>query len=115
MFNNVNGSDGVAGRQVQQKSLLELINSKKLQQNNPYTGFAVSDQTEISDEAISLFSKEQEIEYFKSMLAKEPEVDQDRVEAIKAQYESGSYSLPSDSDLADMLLGNSDFSKFMEL
>lgn len=116
MVNNVNGSDGVTGRQVQQKNLQSLMNSKKLQQNNPYSGFAVSDQADISNEAIKLFSKEQEIEYYKNLLmGDDSDVDNAKVDKIKAMYESGQYQMPSDDQLADMLLDNQDFKGLMDL
>lgn len=109
MVDNVNGSEYIVKRQVQQQELQSLMNNKRLQRNNPYDDLTILDTTDISNEAISLFKKDEEVDYFKELAKQELATDDDRIAKIKAQYESGQYKIPSNDELAEALMSNTDF------
>lgn len=113
MVNNVQGSDNVVNRQVQQNSINALLNQKRLQGKNPYADFPIQDKADISQEAKALLTKEQELEHFKKLAKNEPDFEPSKVELLKAQFEAGLYKMPSDEDLASALLGDEDFKAMM--
>jgi anti-sigma28 factor (negative regulator of flagellin synthesis) len=115
MVDNVHNSESVLNRQVQaNQDLHKLVIQKRLNADNPYKELlSVSDTTDISNEALKLFEKEKELQFFKEMATEEPEINRAKVELLKAQYEKGIYKMPSDDELAEALLGNSDFKTLM--
>lgn len=116
MVDNIQGSEFFTNRQIQQKSLLEaLTNSKKSDSSNPYNNLLISDSTEISDEALKLFEKTNEIEYYKQILLQEEEEPvSDKVALIKAQIEAGTYKMPSNEELASAMLEDQDFKTLLD-
>lgn len=116
MVDNIQGSEYIANRQISKQTLEALMNSKKLQNNNPYASMpSILDQTEISNEAIQLFEQESEVEQYLNLLKQMPDLNENKIAAIKAQFESGTYELPTDDELASALLGDSDFKSLLGL
>ena len=117
MVENIQGFNYLPNKQINQsqqpKDIQTLLNSKRIQQSNPYDSNPVFDKTDISSDAISLFEKEKENDYFKQAAQSEPDIDADKVAQIKAQFDSNEYKMPSNDKLAEMLLGNSDFRSLM--
>lgn len=117
MVENIQGSNYIPSKQISQstqpKDIQTLLNSKRLQQNNPYGNTPVFDKTDISSDAINLLKKEEEVDQFKNAAKDQPEVNSDKVAQLKAQYDSKDYKMPSNEKLADALLGNADFRSMM--
>lgn len=116
MVDNIQGSEYLANTQLQKQTLEALLNSKRVQTNNPYSSLpSILDETDISSEAIDLFNKDSEIDYYTGILKNMPDIDADKVAAIKALYDNGEYELPSDEELASALLNDFDFTSLLEL
>lgn len=113
MVENIQGKDVLGKQLIQQQELQALMNSNRMQKANPYSNMPIFDQTEISNEAIELFEKDNEVEYFTNIAKSEPDVDVDKVAHFKALFESGQYKMPTDDQLAESLLSNSDFKVLM--
>lgn len=116
MVDNIQGSEYIANRQVSKQTLEALMNTKRVQNNNPYASMpSILDQTEISKEALQLFNKESEVEHYTEILKAMPDLNENKIAAIKAQFEAGTYELPSDEELASALLGDMDFKSLLGL
>jgi anti-sigma28 factor (negative regulator of flagellin synthesis) len=114
MVDNINGTESLGNHQINTaKNIQQLLNQRRIQQgDNPYKEYPL-DKTDISQEALSLFTKDQELEFFKAMAKQEPDYESDKVARMKAQFEAGLYKMPSDDELADVLLGDADFKALM--
>ena len=97
---------GINSSIVQQQQ--ELIGiDKKTPQKNPYAKIIeLCDQTEISDEAIKLCEKDKDIQKFKNLLSSVDE--KEASQQVNDLINSGKI-MPTEDDLADALLKDSDF------
>ena len=90
----------------QQQELLGI--EKKSASKNPYEkNIDLTDESEISDEAIQLYKKEQEIEKYRNLVLESIDNDlntSDILELIHSDYKN-----LSDADLAEGLTKNKDF------
>jgi len=109
--NIVNNTDMLNGNNiVKQKQELVGI-EKKSSVKNPYEASTneIDDKSEISDEALKLFNKYQEIEKYKKMVMSSL-AEGTGTKEIAGLIESGKYKI-SDEDLANSLLQDEDFVK----
>lgn len=118
MVDNIKGSDYLINNtQVKRNNLESLLLQNKVKRENPYSGFSVEDQTDISSEAYKMLEKEEEITAYTQYLLNliKGEEENPKVSLLAEQYQNGTYQMPSDEALAEAMLGNADVKDLLGL
>lgn len=106
MVDHINSNDALINNTIKQQQELLGI-EKKSAVKNPYQKVSeLTDRTDISDEALKLYEREQELEKYRKLVL-EAINDDLNVSDIVSLINTGKYM--SDEDLADSLAKNEDF------
>jgi hypothetical protein len=111
--NIINNSDIISNNGIVKQKQDILGVEKKTSAKNPYETSTneIDDKSEISDEALALFDKYQEIEKYKKMVLSSLNESTGTNEIVNL-IETGKYKI-SDEDLADSLMQDNDFLKMV--